>query len=175
MHSCARRVLSIIMYAAGVRVGELVREARQADGVSQAVLARRAATAQSAISSYENGRIVPEFDTLCRLVGVAGFEVQLTLVRSISPLTRIMAARTAIRELADRHGLSNVAVFGSVARGDCTAGSDIDLLVDAPKSVSLFTTMGFAADVEELLGDGRTVDVSLSRNLDRPVPEAIVL
>lgn len=41
-------------------------------------------------------------------------------------------------EAAARHGFSNVRVFGSVARGEETADSDIDLLVDIPDGAGLF-------------------------------------
>ena len=40
------------------------------------------------------------------------------------------ARRAQILQLADRFGARNVRVFGSVARGDAGAASDLDLLVD---------------------------------------------
>ena len=41
-----------------------------------------------------------------------------------------ISSRVKILDLAGRHGTHNVRVFGSVARGDCSASSDVDLLVD---------------------------------------------
>ena len=41
-----------------------------------------------------------------------------------------ISSRVEILNLAGRHGTHNVRVFGSVARGDCSASSDVDLLVD---------------------------------------------
>lgn len=38
--------------------------------------------------------------------------------------------RTQVLQLAHQHGVSNVRVFGSVARGQALPDSDIDLLVD---------------------------------------------
>ncbi len=38
--------------------------------------------------------------------------------------------REAVLRLAQQHGVSNVHVFGSVARGEATPDSDIDFLVD---------------------------------------------
>jgi predicted nucleotidyltransferase len=42
----------------------------------------------------------------------------------------IAAHRSALDDVLHRYGASNPRLFGSVARGDATASSDIDLLVD---------------------------------------------
>lgn len=165
----------MFMYASTMEMAELLRDARQRDGVSQQALARRASTTQPAISLYESGRVTPEMSTLERLFGAAGFEMRITLVRAKSPRVRVLAMRESIRDLAAAHGLSNVKLFGSVAREDARPDSDIDLVVDPSETTSLFDTMEFAADVEELLGTGHRVDVASSRKLTRPVPEAITL
>jgi predicted nucleotidyltransferase len=57
----------------------------------------------------------------------------------------------AIRELASRHGASNVRVFGSVARGDSLSGSDVDFLVDLEPGRNLFDLGGLLEDLRELL------------------------
>lgn len=57
----------------------LVRMARRKAGLTQAALAKRAATSQSAISAYEAGRRSPSVDTLCRILAAAGFEVRMRL------------------------------------------------------------------------------------------------
>jgi len=61
------------------------------------------------------------------------------------------AKREAILKLADKYGISNVRVFGSVARGDADENSDLDLLIDMEKP-SLFKLGGFNYCVEELMG-----------------------
>jgi transcriptional regulator with XRE-family HTH domain len=48
--------------------GELLREVRTAYGISQAQLATRANTTQSAISRIESGKVSPSFDTLRELM-----------------------------------------------------------------------------------------------------------
>lgn len=45
-------------------------------------------------------------------------------------LQQLKERREAIIEIASRNRAFNVAVFGSVARGDQTAESDVDFLVD---------------------------------------------
>ena len=61
-----------------------------------------------------------------------------------------------VRCAADR-GARNIRVFGSAARGEAGAGSDIDLLVEMEPGRSLLDLVGLWQDLEELLG--REVDV----------------
>ncbi len=49
-----------------------IRGARKAAGLSQAELARRAATSQATLSAYENGRKQPSVATLSRVLEAAG-------------------------------------------------------------------------------------------------------
>ncbi|HLI23415.1 MAG TPA: nucleotidyltransferase family protein, partial [Acidimicrobiales bacterium] len=49
-------------------------------------------------------------------------------------------------------GVSNIRIFGSVARGDATPDSDIDLLVDFRVRGSGLDLFAFEQDLEELLG-----------------------
>ena len=65
--------------------------------------------------------------------------------------------REALLALAERRGLGNVRVFGSMARGDDDPDSDVDLLVDAPPGTSALALCGLAVDAEELLQ--KSVDV----------------
>jgi predicted nucleotidyltransferase len=59
--------------------------------------------------------------------------------------------RPVILELAQKYGVSNVRVFGSVARGEAQANSDVDFLVDVRPGVGLgfFSLWGA---LEDLLG-----------------------
>ncbi len=62
-------------------------------------------------------------------------------------------------------GVSHAAVFGSVARGEATADSDIDVLVelDPAARVSLYDLMGIELRLREIFG--RKVDVVSRRGL----------
>jgi transcriptional regulator with XRE-family HTH domain len=57
----------------------LIRIARRRAGLTQAALARRAATSQTAISAYESGRRSPSVATLSRILDAAGFELRMRL------------------------------------------------------------------------------------------------
>jgi uncharacterized protein len=57
-----------------------------------------------------------------------------------------------ILRLAERHGARNVRVFGSVARGEATSASDLDLLVEMEPGRNYFDLVEFWQDLEEALG-----------------------
>jgi hypothetical protein len=80
--------------------------------------------------------------------------------------------RDAILRVAGRHGPGNLAVFGSVARGEETAGSDVDLLVDVTGEPSPWFPGGLVADLEELLG--RPVQVVIRRSLSLLIRESVL-
>lgn len=64
----------------------------------------------------------------------------------------IRERRAAILEIAGRYGASDVRIFGSVARGDATEDSDLDLVVRFEPGRSLFDQGGLLMDLRELLG-----------------------
>ena len=61
--------------------GHLIREARRLGGLTQADLARRLGTTQSAVSTWERGRDTPRVDTLARILEACGFEADMTFRR----------------------------------------------------------------------------------------------
>jgi len=65
--------------------------------------------------------------------------------------------RDRILKIAACHHARNVRVFGSVARGEATARSDIDFLVDFDQGSSLFDVLHLTEELEALLG--RHVDI----------------
>jgi predicted nucleotidyltransferase len=85
--------------------------------------------------------------------------------------------RQEILDLAEKHGVYNVRVFGSIARGEARMDSDVDFLVDVQPGVGLgFLTLW--NELEDLLG--RKIDLvpeeSLRENLrERVIEEAVPL
>jgi uncharacterized protein len=138
----------------------MIREARQRACLSQTELARRAGVAQSVISAYESDRREPGLRTLAKLIEATGHQLEVGLVpapraRLGLPDTRLgrrlRRHRRAVIELARQRGAHNVRVFGSVARGEDTPASDIDLLVDLNTGVSLVTLAGLRRELSDLL------------------------
>lgn len=138
----------------------LVHSARRRAGLSQETLARRAGTRQSAVSAYESGRRAPSIATLERLLAAAGFAIEVGLVEVSPPaslpdtsLTRRLALhRAEILAVTAAYGGTHVRVFGSVARGEADATSDLDLLVDLPLRTGIIALGKMARDVERLVG-----------------------
>lgn len=66
----------------------------------------------------------------------------------------IAAQRAALDEILTRYAATNPRLFGSVARGDATATSDVDLLVDlrASGGNELLRVAGIAEELSQLLG-----------------------
>lgn len=65
---------------------------------------------------------------------------------------RIEALRSAIADVARRHKAVSIAVFGSVARGEQDASSDVDFLVEFEPGSSLFDLLHLQDELEDLLG-----------------------
>lgn len=77
--------------------------------------------------------------------------------------THLDHLRTLVLPIAREHGVSNVRVFGSFARGEERRDSDVDLLVDLPEQMSLLGLVAFKLDLEGALG--RKVDVVESTSI----------
>ncbi len=66
-------------------------------------------------------------------------------------LEELRAHRAEIEAVPREHGIRSVRVFGSVARGEATDQSDLDLLVEVEPGVGMSRLTGFALAVEDLL------------------------
>jgi uncharacterized protein len=148
-----------IMSQATPSAGTLLRAARTAAGLSQAELAARAGVTQSVISVYESGHRQPALPTLAALVEAAGARLDVRVRRQSAPLTRLSGPlgkrlrrnRTAVLRAAASHGVRISGVFGSVARGEDRADSDVDLLVTLPPAMGLFDLGRVAEELQVLL------------------------
>ena len=80
--------------------------------------------------------------------------------------------RDIITPIAKLHGVDKVFLFGSYARGDATASSDVDLCVDAPALRGLFALGGLYADLEDALS--KRIDVVTTGSLKSNKDEAFL-
>ena len=80
--------------------------------------------------------------------------------------------RDQILQVAALHGTGNVQVFGSVARGEDTPESDVDLLVDITGDTTPWFPGSLVADLEQLLG--QRVQVVIRRSLSPLIREAVL-
>lgn len=121
-----------------------IRSARLRAGLTQAELAKRLGTSQPAINRYERGTVTPRPAMLARILAAC---------RGKRPSDALMEHRREVLEILSRDGAGLVLVFGSVARGEDTADSDIDILVDHLDPHTYVWGIPRARDeLEELLG-----------------------
>jgi uncharacterized protein len=87
--------------------------------------------------------------------------------------------RSQILSIAEQHGVYNVRVFGSVARGEASIDSDVDFLIDYRlEKITPWFPAGLMLDLQALLQrkvDIATVDMLKERMRDRILQEAVVL
>jgi predicted nucleotidyltransferase len=80
--------------------------------------------------------------------------------------------REDIVSIAARHGARNVRLFGSVARGEDTPDSDVDLLVDVGPTTSSWFPAGLVLDIEEVLG--RPVEIVTEKGLNPLIKDQVL-
>lgn len=76
------------------------------------------------------------------------------------------------REELKKRGVSSLALFGSVARGEAGSESDVDLLVELDRPMGLFAFVRLQCHLEELLG--RSVDLVTRDALREPLKGRIL-
>jgi predicted nucleotidyltransferase len=84
----------------------------------------------------------------------------------------VEAKRDEILAVAERYGITNVRVFGSVARGEAREDSDLDLLVTFGPGTTLLDHAGFQLELEDLLGI--RVEVASDRGLKDRIRETVL-
>lgn len=115
---------------------------RMAAGLTQAELARAAHVSQPNLSAYENGRRRPGSEVLERIrAALRG-----------RPSERVWRHRDDILAVVARNKAHSPRLFGSVARGEDTPESDVDLLVDFEDGASLLDELGLRLELRNLLG-----------------------
>jgi len=101
-------------------------------------------------------------------------------MRPRATIDSVAGLRTVLRPFCEKHRLRRLDLFGSAARGEATADSDVDLLVEFEPGVRI-GLMGLAQlelDLSQLIG--RPVDLNTpgglhSRFRDRVLAEAEVV
>ncbi len=73
------------------------------------------------------------------------------MLRRRNPLS-IAELQTVLRPFCEKHHIRRLEVFGSVARGVATPGSDVDLLVSLDEPRPTAELLEMAGEAEELVG-----------------------
>lgn len=67
-------------------------------------------------------------------------------------IEEIKRVKQQIYQIAAKHGISKVYVFGSVARGESSDVSDVDFLIEMDDNASAFGVGAFQYEAQQLLG-----------------------
>ncbi len=106
----------------------------------------------------------------CRSATVEGLTMR-AIVVGMSPLDTVDA--TALSAVCERYGVAELAIFGSVAKGDAGPDSDVDVLYVLREGVHLgWSINDLADDLEAVLG--RPVDLVSKRALHRQLKDAVM-
>lgn len=85
---------------------------------------------------------------------------------------RLQAKREQILQTAAKYGAYNIRIFGSVARQEADANSDVDFLVEMQSGRSLFDLGGLLMELQEILGC--KVDVVTEKGLRQRIRERVL-
>jgi hypothetical protein len=153
-----QRVLALLFGEAAERtLNELVRRSGGGSGAIRREVERMAAAGllrERRVGNqrrFSANRASPFYPALTALAANAMEPALGEPTRRQRPSTALIAARGAVKQVLARHGLKNPRVFGSVARGDDTEASDLDLLVDARPGTSLLDLVKAKHAIEEAL------------------------
>jgi uncharacterized protein len=172
-------------------ISQAIRQARLDADLSQVDLAARAGTSQPTLARYETGTALPTVPTLERLLAACGrrLEIQTPPARRPSAASsmrsqlgpqadKLRRQRRRLLDAAEKHGVGHLRAFGSLARGEATAESDVDLLVDLKPGRTLLDLAAFRREAGEILNlpvDVATVDMLKERIRDEVLSEALPL
>ncbi|MFU8890118.1 MAG: helix-turn-helix domain-containing protein [Anaerosomatales bacterium] len=154
-------------------IGEALVAARAAQGLTQRELAAKLGVHQQQVARWERERYgcvsLSRLERVADVLGVAGEPLlaaetpagykaatveapDATAVTPVRDLGEIVARiRAHADELEERYGVTRIDVFGSFARGEQTAESDIDLIVEVAEP-TLETVFGSERRLQEILG-----------------------
>jgi len=142
---------------------ELEAEMRR-QGVSAEALATRLGLPDAGIAALLDPGAPADAERAAAAARALGRRIALTLAPE-PPSVALARHRDRLREILHARGFTDVLIFGSVARGDDTPTSDLDLAAVYPEGVGLFAIGAALAELEEALG--RHVDLADRSNISR--------
>lgn len=145
------------------QIGTRVRAARRERGWSTRAAAVRLGLSLRFLNELERGKATARLDKVLQALAGLGLDLEVIAKRRTGLREQVKARRPLLRTIAAAHGVRALSLFGSAARGEARAGSDLDFLVELESGRSLLDLVGVKHDLESLFG--RPVDVFTRRSL----------
>jgi len=145
------------------RIGAQVRAVRTERGWSTRVAAKRLGLSLRFLNELERGKATARLDKVLHALRGLGLDIEVVARRKSGLRAQVKTQRPLLRAIAAAHGVRALSLFGSAARGEARAGSDLDFLVELNHGRSLVDLVGVKHDLEALFA--RPVDVFTRRSL----------
>ena len=144
-------------------IGAQVRAARTARGWSTRAAAAKLRLSMRFLNELERGKATARLDKVVQALEGLGLEIAIVPKQATALRDQVLARKPLLRAIATAHGARALSLFGSAARGDAQADSDLDFLVELEEGRSLVDLVGVKRDLEALFG--RPVDVFTPNSL----------
>lgn len=145
---------------------EDIAESIRSIGVKE--VARRAGVAPSTVSRIRSKKIQPSFEMIEKISRAIGKRLALTEDLNQLRPPRLISVKRILSEMKGslrKYGVQHLVIFGSVARGDDTENSDVDIYLDfgdtIPSAVNLLKAEG---SIIKTFGDQKVDMVSLLKS-----------
>jgi len=145
------------------RIGTEVRAARKARGWSTRAAAARLGLSVRFLNELERGKATARLDKVAQALEGLGLELAVVPRETLEAREQVLARKPLLRTIAVARGVRSLSLFGSAARGEANAASDLDFLVELQEGRSLVDLVGVKRDLEALFG--RRVDVFTPNSL----------
>jgi hypothetical protein len=145
------------MDARSQRIGNELRAARKARGWSTRAAAERLGVSVRFLNELERGKATARLDKVMQALDGLGLEIIVAPKQSTGLREQVTSKLPLLRAIAAARGVRMLWLFGSAARGEASAGSDLDFLAELATGRSLVDLVGVKQDLEALFG--RPVDV----------------
>lgn len=142
-----------------------LKQLRKSRGFTQEQLGIIAGMTKSQVSKMERG-ILGSDATISRVLSALGYSTKIICIDSRGELSterdRILDILRVFKiNNTDKYGIESLALFGSIARNEQKADSDIDILISL-KTPSLYLYASLKSDLESILS--REVDIISARS-----------
>jgi hypothetical protein len=137
-------------------IAAALRAARKQRGWSLRAAAGRLGVSVRFLNELERGKASVRLDKVVQVLEGVGLTLKVAPRQAADLRDEVKARRPLLQAIAAKHGVRSLALFGSAARGEAGAASDLDFLVELEEGRSLVDLVGVKQDLEALFG--RPVD-----------------